>query len=251
MTVKTCNTEQLVGRWEDRRDVKNLAGKYVLSLLLKKEPTMLETFWSSRDDISMGVNTGWYVGRDALAAYYDSIDAATKTKAQLLKSYFKEDLGNMTDEELYGRGPLELRSLDNAIIEVATDGKTAKGMFVCFGLVTDLEPNGSISRWVFGTYCFDFIREGDQWKIWHLLYMEDVNEVAGQKWGVNSPAPYPEIPEWAVLKDIKIAQPNVPETLREHYHGMRPFTRLPKMPEPYDTFAETFSYGAESKEALA
>ncbi len=251
MSVKNCSTEALVGRWEDRRDVKNLAGKYVLSLLLKKEPTMLETFWSKREDISMGVNSGWYVGRQALAAYYDSIDNATKQKAQLLKSYFKEDLGNMTDEQLYGRGPLELRSLDNAIIEIAGDGKTAKGMFVCFGLVTDLEPNGSISRWVFGTYCMDFIREDGQWKIWHMLYLEDINEVAGQKWGVNAPAPYPEIPEWAPLKEIQIAQPNVPETLREHYHGMRPFTRLPKMPEPYETFEETFSYGAESKEALA
>ena len=122
MSTLRFNTEELVGRFEDRRDVKNLAGKYVMSLLLKKEPTILKDLWSARDDISLGVDGGYYAGRDALAAYYASIDAATKKKAQVLKEVFPEDLGEYSDEKLYGRGPMEIRSLDNAIIEIADDG---------------------------------------------------------------------------------------------------------------------------------
>ena len=57
MSFLKFNTEQLVGRFEDRRDVKNLAGKYVMSLLLKKEPTMLADLWSGREDISLGINS--------------------------------------------------------------------------------------------------------------------------------------------------------------------------------------------------
>ena len=53
MSFLKFNTEQLVGRFEDRRDVKNLAGKYVMSLLLKKEPTILAELWSGREDISL------------------------------------------------------------------------------------------------------------------------------------------------------------------------------------------------------
>jgi hypothetical protein len=251
MSFLKFNTEELVGRFEDRRDVKNLAGKYVMSLLLKKEPTILEDLWSAREDISLGVNQGYYAGRQALADYYASIDAATKKKAQVLKKVFPEDLGEYSDEKLYGRGPMEIRSLDNAIIEIADDGATAKGFFYVFGLVTNISERGAVSNWVMGSICFDFIRENDQWKIWHVLYLEDVDTPAGQKWGdPKAIDAYPPMPEFADMKGTVLAQPNKPAALRELYSGSRPFTKLPKVPEPYDTFENTFSYGAESQEAL-
>jgi len=251
MSILNYNTEELVGRFEDRRDVKNLAGKYVMSLLLKKEPTILDALWSSREDISLGVNSGYYQGRAALEGYYASIDAATKKKAQVLKKVFPEDLGDYSDEKLYGRGHMEIRSLDNAIIEVAGDGKTAKAFFYVFGLVTDISERGAISSWVLGSICFDFIRENDAWKIWHVLYLEDVDTPAGKKWG--NPAAIEEFPpmkEFADMAGVSVAKPNVPMELRSLYTGSRPFTKLPKVPEPYDTFENTFSYGAESQEAL-
>ena len=169
----------------------------------------------------------------------------------MVKSVFPEDLGEYSDEKLYGRGPMEIRSLDNAIIEVADDGATAKGFFYVFGLVTDITTRGPISSWVLGSICFDFIRESDQWKIWHVLYLEDVDTPAGKKWGnLNAIEEFPEMPGFAAMKNVKLAQPNVPMELRALYTGSRPFAKLPKVPEPYDTFEHTFSYGAESQEAL-
>ncbi len=251
MSTLSFNTEELVGRFEDRRDVKNLAGKYVMSLLLKKEPTILSDLWSDREDISLGVNGGYYAGRKALEDYYASIDAATKKKAQVLKQVFPEDLGEYSDEKLYGRGPMEIRSLDNAIIEVAGDGKTAKGFFYVFGLVTDISERGAISNWVLGSICFDFIQEHDAWKIWHVLYLEDINTPAGKKWGdPKAIEQFPEMPEFAAMKGTALAQPNLPMELRVLYTGTRPFAKLPRVPEPYDIFENTFSYGAESQEAL-
>ena len=250
MSALRFNTEELLGRFEDRRDVKNLAGKYVMSLLLKKEPTMLQDLWSARDDISLGVNSGYYAGREALTAYYASIDAATKAKAQVLKKVFPEDLGEYSDEKLYGRGPMEIRSLDNAIIEIADDGATAKAFFYVFGLVTDITERGPISNWVLGSCCFDFIRENDQWRIWHVLYLEDVDTPAGKKWGdPNAIEQFPLMPEFKAMADVNVTEPNAPATLRSLYTGSRPFTKLPKVPEPYDTFENTFSYGADSEEA--
>ncbi len=251
MSTLNFNTEELVGRFEDRRDVKNLAGKYVMSLLLKKEPTILSDLWSGREDISLGVNGGYYAGRKALEDYYASIDAATKKKAQVLKKVFPEDLGEYSDEKLYGRGPMEIRSLDNAIIEIADDGKTAKGFFYVFGLVTDISERGAVSNWVLGSLCMDFIRENDVWKIWHTLYLEDVDTPAGKKWGdPKAIEEFPENPLFAEMKGTVLAQPNRPMELRTLYTGSRPFTKLPRVPEPYDTFENTFSYGAESQEAL-
>ena len=233
MSFLKFNTEQLVGRFEDRRDVKNLAGKYVMSLLLKKEPTILAELWSGREDISLGVNGGYYAGRKALEDYYASIDAATRQKAQVVKSVFPEDLGEYSDEKLYGRGPMEIRSLDNAIIEVADDGATAKGFFYVFGLVTDITTRVPISNWVLGSICFDFIRENDQWKIWHVLYLEDVDTPAGKKWGnPDAIKEFPEMPGFAAMKDAALAQPNVPMELRALYTGSRPLQSCPRCRSP-------------------
>ena len=252
MSTKKFNTEELVGRFEDRRDVKNLAGKYVMSLLLKKEPTIVKDLWSAREDISLGFNNGYYAGKAAVEGYFASVDAATRAKAQVLKKVFPEDLGEYSDEKLYGRGPMEIRSLDNAIIEIADDGATAKGYFYVFGLVTEISDRGAISNWVLGSICFDFIREDDAWKIWHVLYLEDVDTPAGQKWATGKEMDaFPPMKEFEDLKGLKLAEPNKPMTLREKYSGTRPLTKQPKVPEPYDTFANTFSYGAESQEALA
>ena len=54
---------------------------------------------------------------------------------------------------------------------------------------------------------------------------------------------------FAAMKGVETAKPNRPMELRTLYTGSRPFTKLPKVPEPYDTFASTFSYGADSQEA--
>ena len=176
MSTLRFNTQELVGRFEDRRDVKNLAGKYVMSLLLKKEPTILRDLWSARDDISLGVNGGYYAGRQALEGYYASIDAATKKKAQVLKEVFPEDLGEYSDEKLYGRGPMEIRSLDNAIIEVADDGKSARGSFITPGVIfcrlnRHQYPYCNV---LWERYGSDFVLENGKWKYLHEQVCPDI-----------------------------------------------------------------------------
>jgi len=235
-------TEELVGRFEDRRDIKNLMGKYVTSLLLKREKAMFKDFWSTKPDICMGVNEGFYQGPDAIKEFYEKIDVYTAATRDLLVKLFPKETEGKTLEELYGIGPFEDRTVNNPVIEIATDGETAKGMWGCLGMVTDVTTRGPVSHWVCGTYAADFIRESDEWKIWHLLYLEDINSPTGHNWseGTN---PYPELPEFAPLADIPLPEPNVKEVVRERYHVNRPFTKLPQIPEPYDSFDGTFSYG--------
>ena len=168
-------TEQLADRYEDRRDIKNLMSKYVASLLLKREKTMFESFWSKRDDICLGVNEGYYQGPEAIKGFYAAIDKYTAATRDLLVKLFPKETEGKTPEELYGIGPFELKAINNPVIEIATDGETAKGMWCCCGNSTTVTTRGPVSNWVFATYAADFIREGDEWKLWHLLYLEDVN----------------------------------------------------------------------------
>ena len=48
-----------------------------------------------------------------------------------------------------------------------------------------------------------------------------------------------------VEAELKAPEPKVPEVLRELYSPLRAFRPAPRTPEPYDTFANTFTYGAE------
>ena len=70
----------------------------------------------------------------------------------------------------------------------------------------------------------------------------DVDARCGTDWG--QPAqPLPELPEFAPLKDFAMPAYSVARPNRVQYSGRRPLTGSPEIPEPYRTFADTFSYG--------
>ncbi len=235
--------EHLVERWEDRRDVKNQLGKFVHYLLLKKEADMVKDLWSGRDDICYGVNEGWYQGREAVCGFFGWFPGYTAKVAACMKARFPEKFEGKSDEEIFGVGLMELKSVSNYIIEVAEDGETAKAMCCIFGFNTTVDTRGPISHWILGTLCADFVYEDGMWKILNLLYLEDVNKPSGSDWGEEPPV-YGDRPEFEALRGLSAPGPNVPETLRERFSNTRGKVLTPAIPVPYNTFAETFSYGA-------
>lgn len=246
MKKEALSAEALVGRWEERREIKNLMGRYAVSFLLKKEASMFETFWSRREDVSMGTNDGWYVGREAISGWFEAIDKATALKAALLKADLPEKLGNENDADIYGIGDFDVKPLGTPVIELADDLQTAKGIWYSQGSKADVTEAGPVSFWTFGVFAVDFICEDGAWKIWHLQYLEDIKSICGQSWA-GPQTPFPELEAYAPLKELKVPQPTVQVTLREYYTPTRPMAKLPRLPEPYSTFAETFSYGYEKE----
>lgn len=235
--------EHLVERWEDRRDVKNQLGKFVHYLLLKKEAQLFEDLWSTRADVAYGSNEGWYAGPQAIQDYFGWFPGYTAKVAACLKAKFPDKLGEKSDEEIFGVGLMELKSISNYVIEVAEDGETAKAFCCIFGYNTTVDTRGPISNWILGTVAADFVYENDQWKIWHMQYLEDINKPAGSDWGARDAKDFPELPEFSSLKGLIPPAPSNPCVLRERYSGSRKATPLPQLPVPYTTFAETFSYG--------
>ena len=235
-------TAQLVQQWEDQRTIKNLMGKLVNLTLLNREGEIFESFWSKQDDVCLGLNDGYYVGAAAVSGYYQAVETRNMLVAKLLQAKFPEQLGDKSDEELYGTGPFKVKPLYNPLIEVAEDGKTAKGLWSCQGAYNEVGTSGPVANWTWGYFAGDFIREEDGWKIWHLLYVNDVDCICGQSWG--KPAqPYPEEEAFAALGDFAYPEYTVKKTVREYYTPDRPITLTPELPVPYATFADTFSYG--------
>lgn len=232
---------QLLERWEARREIKNLMGIYTLECLNKREGTIVEKLYSIRDDISYGTNDGYYTGREAVIGYYDAVRALTRFKESLIKDTFPK-LTDTPLKDLEGAGIFDDRPCSTPIIEVAGDGKTAKGIWYCMGSNADVTSGGVASYWTWGFYTADFILENDVWKFWHLNYENDIETLCGQTWTKEN-TPYPEMETMKAIKDHSLPAPNVPICLREKYTPRRKFTKTPRLPEPYETFADTFSYG--------
>ena len=234
-------TEQLAQRWEDQRALKNLMGKYANCIILNREQDIFDLFWSQNADICLSFNDGGYVGPEAVKGYYDACVQRNKLVASLMQKRFPKELGSMTEEELYGVGPFKVKPLSSPVIEVATDGKTAKGLWHCQGAYNDVEVCGPVANWTWGYFAVDFVRESDGWKIWHLSYTNDVDCICGQSWG-KPRQELPELPEFAALADFHYPAYTVEKVQRVLYTPERPHADAPEIPEPYDTFADTFSY---------
>lgn len=237
------STIEMLERWEARREIQNIMGRFTNALLLQKKPEWFSKCWTTTHEPCFGINEGWYQGREAVDSYFESKNQNTLLRSKLLQEAFPDHLGDKTDDEIYGVGLLDYKPLSNQIIEVAGDGKTAKGFWYVYGMTEELTKYGPTSYWTFGTFTVDFVLEGDDWKIWHMQYLEDVHSPCGSNWGEAYVEERPVIEGFLPMDDFVPAAPSVPTVLREYYHKYRPFTKTPRLPEPYTTFAETFSYG--------
>ena len=233
--------ETKLSRWEDQRDVMNLMGRYTYELLLKNQGSIYDKFWTRTQEPCLGFNNGYYKGESAVRGYYDAVSRLTGLKSRLLAEKFPDKLGGMDEQTLYGVGQIDFKPLTSPYVVISGDGMTAKGMWLAQGNYGDLTAAGPENFWTFGCFAGDFIREDEEWKIMHLLYVEDVNASMGSPWDAGEKRV--SLPEFQALEDFEMPSPNVPATVYSEYDAHRPYALLPEIPRGYETFAETFSYG--------
>ncbi len=242
MANKQYTAQQLAKRFIDQREVQNVIGKYVFTTMICKDADIVSKFWAKETPGQVfGVNNGWYEGLDAIDEYYQTVSQQTAIRSKAIQAKFPEKLGDKTDEELYGAGSMNVRPLTSALVEVAADGKTAKGLWQVMGVDNDITEYGPLSIWRWGWLAADFVLEGEEWKVWHLQMLDEIVTPVGTKWTESNP--YPVLPEFAHLAQLKKPEPTTPCVLYQAYSPGRPFTAPPRQPVPYTTFSETFSYG--------
>jgi hypothetical protein len=171
-----------------------------------------------------------------------------------------------------------MHTQETPVIEVAGDGKTAKGIWYSIGLAVrgsvDESGNSSVGTgWMWEKYGVDFINEDGKWKIWHLINLMDQGPsesqgrdntaqapggqrgAAGRQGGApggrggapggqggapGGPGGAPGGPGGAPG-----GQGGAPGAQASEHFRYSPTAvpRIdPKFPEPYYTFSETFSY---------
>jgi len=135
-------------------------------------------------------------------------------------------------------GTMNVHMLTTPIIEVAGDGKTAKGIWMSPGHVTQLMGGKLTACWMWEKYAVDFVKEDGKWKIWHFHVYTDFQTPFEKSWLEKSLEP--KLPP-AFPPDFP--QSNTPMTI--DYPQYSPFTipkNEPRPPVPYETFNDTFSY---------
>ncbi len=240
--MKKRYPDAMLERLEWRRDIRNLMGRISADYSVREEGAIYERYWSRREDVVLGVNNGWYVGPDAVAGYYKALNEEIALAARCVEKDFPEKISELTDEQKRGLGAISYIPVDSQVIEIADDGETAKGLFNIRGSYNKITVSGPIAYWLFGWAAVDFVMEQGQWKIWHMQWLSNVNVQCGTPFGTE-PEKFPEMEAYADMASFEMPKPTVAACLMENYYTDRPFTKSPKVPEPYETFADTFSYG--------
>ena len=245
---KLDEIERLTKLAEDKAEIANLfaAYQYSHSVILEDE-TPDRLYAQHQPDVRHDWGGGVLEGLDELCRYY-------------------------VNRPRY-RGKLICHAIGNPVIEVAEDGQTAKGFWIAIGHETipypkaptlegDGDPFGprteppdkrgirKIIHWVWNKYGVDSIREDGQWRIWHLRTCELMRAPYHQDWvdfslrnlidndmcGLHTP--------WQGVASTPLnAMPTRPsDDPRGGYRIDEPPLELPRLPEPYRTFSETFAY---------
>jgi len=226
--MKNLNTEERlvkierdVQRVKDMWEVQNLMNRYEY-LLSHDQLERVPALFSKREDVKVQIST-WGIWEGPQAIY----DLMVKNH-----SWIQRDETNKIRP-----GSLFMNTNCGPIIEIAGDGKTAKGVWVCPGFGTPMTENGLISNWQWCIRATDFIKEEGEWRIWHYL--------AQGLFSTSYDKPWSEIKE-ASKMELKAklfpCPPNRPSVDPWEYRQDKRLPYWPIAPELYETFDEASSY---------
>ena len=259
--MKEFTPMELLERLEWRREIRNVMGRISHDYAIKQEAQVYDRYFSRREDVCLGLNNGYYKGAEAVRGYYAALGEEIRLSSALIAKMFPQELEGKTEDELYGVGMISYLPFESQVIEIADDGRTAKGIWNVRGSTSRLTAAGPVANWIFvghthrpGIFVIggsgtphrlepaDFVLEDGEWKILNLLLLYNVDHQCGV--GFTEPEKvFEPVPEFAPMADFHLPEPNVPMTVMETFRPDRPRTRSPRCPEPYATFADTFSYG--------
>ena len=230
--------EEMIQRLNDIHEIQNLMSSHeyyhqagmhkeeLEQLFARKTPGVS---WESGD-------LGRFEGIEALRkCYVDGKEMIGEMNLKEMRKLFPEIKNEDKNKFI---GTMNVHTLTTPIIEVARDGKTAKGVWMSPGHVTQLVDGKLTAFWMWEKYGVDFVKEDGKWKFWHFHVYTDFMTPYEKSWVENSLGPRlsPKFPP-------DFPKPNKPSI--SDYPQYSPFTNPqfePRPPEPYETFDDTFSY---------
>ena len=239
--------DELIRRVWDIEDIKDLMGRRVYYVANEWRRQELSDLWvtkpENRRTASFGRNWGFYVGMEEISNYY--VVKHDKDRQEILDALCAENHDIENKRENLGLGCLINHPISSSLVELAIDGKTAKGMWYGISHETTALPGGHAeARWMMEKIGVDFIKEDDDWKIWHMVIATDLTCEAGDDYG-KQPV-YPEPGTDPVENEF--GTPTIAMLI--HNNTFNWWDNYPAQPEPYYTFTDDISYGPEGISGL-
>lgn len=121
--------------------------------------------------------------------------------------------------------------MNTEIIEVAADGKTAKGVWLSPGTETAPQPGKEKGCMVLGKYEVEFIKEDGTWKFWHMILYPLFLSPYDRSWG----QPAPEKMLGQIQLEDPMCQPLDAPMWEYGPEAEYPYDE-PALPDPYDHY---------------
>jgi hypothetical protein len=203
--------EKEIERLQAYNEIQNLVAKYEVIHTPLTEHQSAELFALKQPDVSVEIAMwGKVIG-----------------PGNIQRVWPKRVKDTASGEQTMAGGMFE-HDLTTPVIQVAKDGKTAKGLWFSPGHETLRDKNGKlVAHWCWGKFGADFIKEDGKWKIWHYHWYDVFRTPYDKSW-VDYPQPLTE--------DIPGLKPNEPTTRRATYFPDQVRGPVPEWPEPYDTW---------------
>ncbi len=168
--------DELITRLWDKEKVRDIMARHSYYMANNWHREELNELWVQRYDnkktASFGNNFGYYVGMDEISNYY--VVQNNERYYQWLKEYSdaREDVEYSSLN--LGIGQMRTHTVNTHLVEISDDGLTAQYCACDNGQVTYGKPDGTADAYYLGGMVFaDLIKEGDEWKIWHLKICHD------------------------------------------------------------------------------
>lgn len=156
-TAQAANPKPIsrLERAADAIEIQNIMGRYAIYVVANKWTEIGNLFALDEPDVRQNVPM-------------DMSGAAVRT-------YFEK-----RDKDQLQPGVLHQHSFLAPLIEVAGDGKTAKGVWDSLGI--DTGGGNNMANWGWLRYAVDFKKLNSEWKIWHLKVSPLWNAPYGEAW---------------------------------------------------------------------
>lgn len=236
--------------------VQNLVSRHDYLHAVERNVEELETDWVSPAGQFASTATfsspDWsLLGMDTIVRNYGNVTEQGTKRA--LSRLAEVDPSVKVSDENYGAGSaVYLHTNTTPIIEIASDGKTAQGVWYTPGMdINPIMQDGKILLRASMSYqklAGDFVKENGQWKIWHLLtafdfspplpeeMLKPVADKLGELYSREAPKPAgPPGGAGGIPSSYKL------DYVYPRYTPQRPGVVFPYLPKPYHSFAEVVS----------
>ena len=239
---KTYTEQQAARLLWDVESVMDLMNRRVYYQMTGRHRQELEDLWVAepehRRTASLGSNYGYYQGMGEVIRFY--VTEFEAQRQQILSDFCAQhpEIENIPENRMIGYTCMMPNS--TPLVEVAQDGQTAQGIWYTIAQETVGRPGGhSEGLWRGEKIAADFVREGERWKIWHLVVSNDYFNPAGTN---HSDQPL-EFPEGQDPRQLQFGSPTIP--MLTHDSRLHWADNYPPEPQPYHHYEPGMGYGPE------